>query len=96
VIIYSAAKAMSILNSINMPPLRIFPEYNEIDKVLLTEYFKSNQLNRTLFDTYCSVVKDSELNDAERYQASTAIKKNLKLNQINNPAFNIIQQSVEK
>ena len=83
------SKAVKVLKAVGLPPLRLFPGCNSVDKASLDKYFK-NPAALGIRDEYLSIVQSPTQTDLE--QAEKAKAKNDELNK----AKKVIQQQTAK
>ena len=76
--IKNTSKAVKVLKSVGLLPLRLFPGYNQVDEVEANKHFKSNAVCRAIRDDDLELVKNPTQEMEE--QALAAKKKNDDLN----------------
>lgn len=90
--VFNKSKSVKVFKAVGLPPLRIFPGYNYVDKDILNEYFKDNPAAKAVREDCLTIHKGDILTPSEQKIANAAKEKNDKLNQ----AYKIVAAGEKK
>ena len=81
-VILNKEKKVIVFKALGLPPLRLFPGHNEVDKDDFSKYIK-NTAAKSYLDTSLFMVDASGLTSAEKTQMQIAKERNDELNKAN-------------